>query len=165
MSEVERVLDLARRLVNRGEQDVIWLLVKATDFNQDLLFQAADTARRERSHLDYEWESIADALDDAAVEALRGVDNIAERPVDNQDGPRCPEVTVDLDAVKGRSDNIEEPFVRTLTKAVSFVLQIANQNDVYADFKGELRVAFDEEWPVPDIIVLCSRYVNVTYAR
>lgn len=69
--------ELAARLEEREELDVLYLLMKACNYDYALLFNAADVAadrRHEAEPHPYEsglWRRANQALADAAVEALR----------------------------------------------------------------------------------------------
>lgn len=163
--------DLARRLVTRGEPDTHELLASRAYHDADLLFAAADGARKRASSMRQpraaEWLSIAEALDSSAVHALR-VNAIprheAERPTLSDAGPPLSGVTISVSVIEaGLADPTDyRAFLTDLLAAAQQTLHLSGNGWMWNEAGERVDAAIDHGGGVDEVLAVVQEYVHLT---
>ena len=168
MDELDELHDLARRLVARQEPDTHELLASRAFHDADLLFAAVDKARQRARSVparhSAKWRSVAEALDDAAVYALR-VNALGQAPGRAQpNGAIPPPVTISIGAIReGLADPTDDgAFLTDLLAAAQQMLHLSGNGWLWNEIGYEVDNVLDEGGSIDDTLEVVRRHVYLT---
>jgi hypothetical protein len=185
----DELVDLAERLVERGEFDAAEILASEAGYADHLLWAAADWVRPHRYANEDKIERlrpVVEVLESAAVESLRHrrrrapsedlAPDLADLRYDRDRRPHLPHVTVDfthvVDVAKKKDVPLEN-LLEHIVKTVLMVMDIAGEREAAKDLVREARREFNDFRPDPDqpfhdlvfrLLDLISKYVNLVNA-
>ena len=170
MYDFDWLLELGKRLVKREVYDGAELLAHRANFDDELLFAAADHAlkRASRGSRSQEplWTELAAMLDEAAIVSLRRDAHGASPyvPSSSQIRPKHPYITVDIGFVEGQVDHQGDfrALLEELLKWTYRALLIAGESAAFEEVKDDVTaVLHSEQATNGDLIRAIGSHINL----